>query len=1177
MNKAYRSVWNESAGAWVAVQENARSHGSGGVKAGVVNAAQAVALLGLGGIALAANAADAQPEGATALLGMAANEQAARGSENANISSNFGALAPAGTSDVQNALLLASLGVQGTGAAALAAASSSAPASPVEMAAAAPQGASLMATAANSGVDTTGLTTAFRTAAWYAQVRGIANASGSTGPTDMARANGAGSIAMGSNTQSDGNASLALGIQSRAMGNDSVALGAGSVANQANTVSVGSDGTQTHVVYDADNVATTLPSLANTRRIVNMAAGQSDTDAVNVAQLKGVTSALGGGAGVGGDGSVMAPSYVLGNQTYGDVGTALKAVESTAITGSVDGVKYDTSAHTRITFDSADAGTVLSNVANGKADRDAINLGQLKAAGLDVDGNGNATNSFVAYDDTSRATVTLGGASGTRITNLVAGNVAAGSSDAVNGAQLYGVASGTAKALGGGAGVNADGSLSGPGYVLGGSTYSDVGTALKAVENTAASGPVDGVKYDTPAHARVTFDGGDAGTVLSNVAKGTADRDAVNLGQLKAAGLDVDGNGNATNSFVAYDDTSRGTVTLGGASGTRITNLVAGNVAAGSSDAVNGAQLYGVSSSTATALGGGAGVNADGSVSGPRYVLGGTTYSDVGTALKAVESSAAAGPVDGVKYDTPAHQRVTFDGGEAGTVLSNVAKGTADRDAVNLGQLKAAGLDVDGNGNATNSFVAYDDTSRGTVTLGGANGTKITNLAAGSASGDAVNAGQLRALAGTLGGGAGLASDGSILAPSYHMQGGTQTTVGSALDTLDTGLNSLQQKISDSGLDLVTQDATSRAIKVGAGTNGTVVNFAGTAGNRTLTGVAAGAVNAASADAVNGAQLYASVAHAAAALGGGASVSADGTLAAPSYTIGGTTLNNVGSALTNLDGRVTQNTTDITNLQKSVTNMAGSVANAVQYDSSAHDSVTLGGTGEAVKLSNLADAVLSANSTDAVTGSQLFATNMQVASIEQAVQNVAASASIYVAANSPNGAATASGSNTLAAGGGAVASGTASTAIGDQAHATGTNAVALGANSVADRANSVSVGSIGNERQITNVANGTAPTDAVNLGQLNSAFSGVNSRIDDVDRDARRGIAAASALNVVTPYLPGRTTMNAGVAAYRGQAALGIGVSRWNEKGSVNYNLGVSSAGGNSTIVRAGLGIVFGG
>ncbi|CAG9231728.1 conserved hypothetical protein [Paraburkholderia tropica] len=1486
MNKAYRSVWNESAGAWVAVQENARGQGKGGMRASVLSAAQAVALLGFGGAALAANAAQTSSDEAASLSGNAANDQGATAGGTANPGAYVSTAASATALEAQNALLLASLGVQSTGAAS-ASTVSMASASPVVMAAAAPQGVSLMAAGAGSGVEASSLNMVFKTAAWYTQIKGIANASGSTGPTDMARVGGDGSIAMGSNAQTSANTSMALGVQSLANATDSVALGAGSVANQANTVSVGSDGTQTHVVVDADNNAATLPSKANTRRIVNMAAGQGDMDAVNVAQLKSVTGALGGGAAVNSDGSVTAPGYVLGNQTYSDVGTALKAVENTAITGSTDGVKYDTSAHTRITFDggtdgtvlsnvangaanrdavnvgqlkaagldvdgsgnvtnafvayddatksqvtlagasgtritnlaagnvavgSSDAvngsqlygvsnsaatalgggagvntdgslsgpsyvlggttysdvgtalkaveataatgsvdgvkydtsahtrvtfdggtdgtvlsnvangaadrdavnvgqlksagldvdgsgnvtnafvayddatksqvtlagangtritnlaagsvavgstdavngaqlygvssstatalgggagvktdgslsgpsyvlggttysdvgtalkavesaaatgsvdgvkydtsahtrvtfdggadGTVLSNVANGAGERDAVNVGQLKSAGLDVDGSGNVTNSFVAYDDTTKSQVTLAGASGTRITNLAAGSVAVGSTDAVNGAQLYGVSSSTATALGGGAGVKTDGSLSGPSYVLGGTTYSDVGTALKAVESAAATGSVDGVKYDTSAHTRVTFDGGPDGTVLSNVANGAADRDAVNLGQLKSAGLDVDGSGNVTNAFVAYDDITKSQITLGGANGTRITNLAAGNIAVGSSDAVNGAQLYGVSSSAATALGGGAGVNTDGSLSGPSYVLGGTTYSDVGTALKAVESAAATGSVDGVKYDTSAHTRVTFDGGQDGTVLSNVANGKADRDAVNLGQLKAAGLDVDGSGNFTNSFVAYDDTSRATVTLGGANGTKITNLAAGSASGDAVNAGQLRALAGTLGGGAGLASDGNIVAPAYHVQGGTQNTVGSALDTLDTGLTSLQQKISDSGIDLVTQDTTSRAINVGANTNGTVVNFAGTAGNRTLTGVAAGAVNATSSEAVNGQQLYASIANTAAALGGGASVAPDGSLAAPSYTIGGTTINNVGSALTNLDGRVTQNTTDITNLQKSVTNIAGSVANAVQYDSSAHDSVTLGGTGAAVKLTNLADAVLSASSTDAVTGSQLFATNMQVASIEQAVQNVATSATMYVAVNSPNGAATASGSNTLAVGGGAVASGTSSTAIGDQAHANGANSVALGANSVADRANSVSVGSIGNERQITNVANGTAPTDAVNLGQLNSSLGGVNSRIDDVDRDARRGIAAASALNVVTPYLPGRTTMNAGVAAYRGQAAIGIGVSRWNEKGSVNYNLGVSSAGGNSTIVRAGLGIVFGG
>ena len=83
-------------------------------------------------------------------------------------------------------------------------------------------------------------------------------------------------------------------------------------------------------------------------------------------------------------------------------------------------------------------------------------------------------------------------------------------------------------------------------------------------------------------------------------------------------------------------------------------------------------------------------------------------------------------------------------------------------------------------------------------------------------------------------------------------------------------------------------------------------------------------------------------------------------------------------------------------------------------------------------------------------------------------------------------------------------------------------------------------------------------------------------QMHDIDRNAAKGIAAASALNIVTPYLPGRTTLNAGVANYRGQQAVGLGVSRWNEKGTINYNLGVSSSGGNSTIVRAGIGIVLG-
>ena len=53
------------------------------------------------------------------------------------------------------------------------------------------------------------------------------------------------------------------------------------------------------------------------------------------------------------------------------------------------------------------------------------------------------------------------------------------------------------------------------------------------------------------------------------------------------------------------------------------------------------------------------------------------------------------------------------------------------------------------------------------------------------------------------------------------------------------------------------QDATTRVITVGAATDGTVVDVSGTSGNRTITGVANGAVTSTSTDAVNGSQLHA--------------------------------------------------------------------------------------------------------------------------------------------------------------------------------------------------------------------------------------------------------------------------------------------------------------------------------
>lgn len=62
-------------------------------------------------------------------------------------------------------------------------------------------------------------------------------------------------------------------------------------------------------------------------------------------------------------------------------------------------------------------------------------------------------------------------------------------------------------------------------------------------------------------------------------------------------------------------------------------------------------------------------------------------------------------------------------------------------------------------------------------------------------------------------------------------------------------------------------------------------------------------------------------------------------------------------------------------------------------------------------------------------------------------------------------------------------------ALGTGSTVSATNSVALGTGSLADRINSVSVGALGAERQITNVLDGTADTDAATVGQVNASIA----------------------------------------------------------------------------------------
>ncbi len=454
--------------------------------------------------------------------------------------------------------------------------------------------------------------------------------------------------------------------------------------------------------------------------------------------------------------------------------------------------------------------------------------------------------------------------------------------------------------------------------------------------------------------------------------------------------------------------------------------------------------------------------------------------------------------------------------------INNLAAGAAVGDAVNVSQLQGLGANFDTSGTPTNAFVAYDNTSKSKVTLGGS-GAKtsvvVSNLAAGALSAsstEAVNGAQL------------FATDTTVSNMS-----GAVTNIAGSVTQLQGDVTNIYGKLEDA---VVYDSSAHGSVTLGDGNTPVMLHT----------------VAANSSDAVNGAQLYTLASSVADGLGGGSTVDGEGKVTAPTYNIGGNTYNNVGGALTNIDARVTTLETTV----------VGKVENAVQYDSAAHDKVTLGGTdaSAAVKLTNLADGdISSASSTDAVTGGQLYATNENVAALTQAVQNIGDTSSPYVAVNSTSGPASASGSNTIAMGGGSNASGASSTAIGDKASATGENSVALGANSVADQANTVSVGSAGNERRITNVADGVAGTDAVNMRQFQSGMT-------EMQRNAYGGIAAATALTMIPDVDQGKTiAVGIGTANYKGYQATALGVSaRITQNVKVKMGAGYS-AGGDTT------------
>ncbi|MGV6940920.1 ESPR-type extended signal peptide-containing protein [Stenotrophomonas maltophilia] len=388
-----------------------------------------------------------------------------------------------------------------------------------------------------------------------------------------------------------------------------------------------------------------------------------------------------------------------------------------------------------VSIGAAGAERQVTNMAAGTAATDAVNLGQLQASeqgALRYDLNGDGSVNY--------ASATLGqSGTATTLRNLGPGQVSATSSEAINGAQLFAANQAVATHLGGGAAVNASGVLTAPTYSINNvaangtitkGNYNDVGTAFDAVSNS-----------------------------LANVADQTGEIDKL------AVKYDVDGSGNVLNSV---------TLTGTGTGAVKITNVAAGSILAGSSDAITGDQLFSTHSTIANYFGGTTAYNGTTNVwTAPKFSISSIATDGTFTSGDYNNVTAAFTAVDGSLKVL--NQRITNGGGGSAYLAVNstaAAATAAGAEAVAVGpQASAAGANsvAVGNGasaSAGNSVAlgagsvasvgaqsgytgAYGQTgasnSAGEVSIGSTGSErKITHVADGSDTYDATNVGQLK-------------------------------------------------------------------------------------------------------------------------------------------------------------------------------------------------------------------------------------------------------------------------------------------------------------------------------------------------------------------------------------------------------------------------------------------------
>ncbi|MDC9056744.1 YadA-like family protein [Escherichia coli] len=789
------------------------------------------------------------------------------------------------------------------------------------------------------------------------------------------------STALGAYSESNGNASLALGVKAQSNGDRSISMGASSSAsiNAGYSIAMGVFAfTDAEYAVALGNESKALGKYSLALGNASQASGESSIALGNTSEASEQNAiALG-------QGSIASKvnSIALGSNSSSAGENAIALGEGSAAGGS-----------NSLAFGSQSRASGNDSVALGVGATAATDNSVAIGAGSTTD----ASNTVSVGNSTTKR----------KIVNMAAGAISNTSTDAINGSQLYTISDSVAKRLGGGATVGSDGTVTALSYALKSGTYNNVGDALSGIDNNT-------LQWNRTAGAFTAAHGSNTTSKITNVAKGTVSAtstDVVNGSQLYDLQQDaLLWNGTAFSAAHGTDVTSK------------ITNVTAGELSDTSTDAVNGSQLKATKDDVAantTNI-----TNLTGEVAGNTTSI--TNLTDTVNNLGE----------DALKWDDAAGAFTAAHGTNATNKITNVTAGElsdTSTDAVNGSQLKTTNDNVATNTtniatnttnitNLTNAVDSLGDDSllwnKAAGAFSAAHGTdatsKITNVTAGdltAGSTDAVNGSQLKttndnvatnttniatnttnitnltnavdslgddSLLWNKAAGAFSAAHGTDATSKITnvtagdlTAGSTDAVNGSQLKTTNdnvatnttniatstTNITNLTDTVNNLGEDALKWDDAAGAFTAAHGTNAT----------NKISNVQAGIVSSDSTDAINGSQLYGLADSFTSYLGGGADISDTGVLTGPTYSIGGTDYTNVGDALAAIN-----------------TSFSDSLGDALLWDATANDGAGAFSAGRGVdntasKITNVANGAISATSSDAINGSQLYTTNKYIA------------------------------------------------------------------------------------------------------------------------------------------------------------------------------------------------------